>query len=204
MTGSGLPCGDGSGRWSRDSGSNSVCGVPAHRRTGESTRARHEMLASMGWKFQAACHERQDLRRGAIEPLLSSTRHINGCSSATSEIKLRTARPIRKRFGAGPALTPIAVRNALGNRHVFEAIHHRRQQLVNAGEGELHLRLDTRGAHHTAARPSLGDVIQQAVFPTPGSPSTTSARLSPERTASMSRPSTLRSLCRPVSPGVVL
>ncbi len=131
----------------------------------------------------------------------SSTRHINGCSSATSEIKLRTARPIRKRFGAGPALTPIAVRNALGNRHVFEAIHHRRQQLVKAGEGELHLRLDTRGAHHTAARPSLGDVIQQAVFPTPGSPSTTSARLSPERTASMSRPSTLRSLCRPVSPG---
>jgi hypothetical protein len=42
----------------------------------------------------------------------SSTRQISGRSSATSESRLRTARPTKKRSGAGPGLTPNAVRSA--------------------------------------------------------------------------------------------
>jgi hypothetical protein len=49
----------------------------------------------------------------------------------------------------------------LRNREILEAIQHRRQQLVQPGEGELHLRLDTRGPHHTAARRLPDHVIQQ-------------------------------------------
>src|SRR6202011_5301276 len=32
---------------------------------------------------------------------------------------------------------------------------------MQPGEGELHLRLDARGAHHAAARRVLGDVLQE-------------------------------------------
>jgi len=35
------------------------------------------------------------------------------------------------------------------------------QQLMQAGEGELHLRLNTSRTHHTAARRVLDDVLQQ-------------------------------------------
>ena len=42
----------------------------------------------------------------------SSTRQISGRSSATTESRLRTARPMRKRSGADPELKPNAVRNA--------------------------------------------------------------------------------------------
>jgi len=43
----------------------------------------------------------------------SSTRQISGWSSATSDSRPRTARPMKNRSGAGPALRPNAVRSAL-------------------------------------------------------------------------------------------
>ena len=55
----------------------------------------------------------------------------------------------------------------LRHREALEAIQHRSQQLMQAGERKLHLRLDTRGAHDTAARRLLGDVVQQRRLPHP-------------------------------------
>ncbi len=43
----------------------------------------------------------------------------------------------------------------------LEAIEHRRQQLMQPGERELHLRLDTRGTRHTEARRVFDQVVQQ-------------------------------------------
>jgi len=47
------------------------------------------------------------------------------------------------------------------DRETLEAIQHRRAHLMQAGERALHLRLDTRGARHTAARRLLDQVFQQ-------------------------------------------
>jgi hypothetical protein len=44
---------------------------------------------------------------------------------------------------------------------MLDAIQHRRQQLMQPGERELHLRLDTCGARHTAARRLRDQVVQQ-------------------------------------------
>ena len=44
---------------------------------------------------------------------------------------------------------------------MIEPIEHRRAQLMQPGEGELHLRLDTGGTVHTAARRLLDQVLQQ-------------------------------------------
>ena len=93
----------------------------------------------------------------------SSTTQISGCSSATSESRLSTARPTKKRSGAGPGLTPKAVRSAsrcgAGRRSSRSSIG--AKQVMQPGEGELHLRLDAGGAHHQAARCLLDQVVQQ-------------------------------------------
>jgi hypothetical protein len=52
-------------------------------------------------------------------------------------------------------------RLALRTRKPLQAMQHRRQQLVHPGVGELHLRLDTGGAGHPAARSVFGQVVQQ-------------------------------------------
>ena len=74
----------------------------------------------------------------------SSTMHTSGCSSAASANRLRTATPTRKRSGGGPALRPNAVLSASrcgpGRRGRRPSIV--RAQRMQAGECELHLRLD--------------------------------------------------------------
>src|SRR6202011_2591084 len=52
-------------------------------------------------------------------------------------------------------------RIAWRNREPSEVIEHRRAQLMPPGERELHLRLDTSGTRHQAARRVIGNVIQQ-------------------------------------------
>jgi hypothetical protein len=54
-----------------------------------------------------------------------------------------------------------AQRLALGNREHVEVIEHRRAQLMHPGERQLHLRLDTSGTRHQAARRMIGEVVQQ-------------------------------------------
>jgi hypothetical protein len=52
-------------------------------------------------------------------------------------------------------------RLALRSRKPLQTIQHRRQQLMHPSEGELHLRLDTGGARHPAARRLPDQVVQQ-------------------------------------------
>jgi len=52
-------------------------------------------------------------------------------------------------------------RIALRTGQLLEAIQHRCQQLGQPGEGELHLRLDSHGTGHPAARRLLDHVFQQ-------------------------------------------
>jgi hypothetical protein len=66
---------------------------------------------------------------------------------------------IRRRPGAEAERGP--QRLALRAREPIQAVQHRCQQLVQPRVGELHLRLDTRGARHPAARGVLDQVVQQ-------------------------------------------
>ena len=58
---------------------------------------------------------------------------------------------------------PNAVRRAsrCGGGQTVEEIEHRRAQLVQSGEGQLHLRLDAGGAHDPTARRARRHVVQQ-------------------------------------------
>ena len=87
----------------------------------------------------------------------SSTTHTSGCSSATSENRLRTARPTRKRSGAFPSRSPNAVPSAsrCGSGSRSRRIQERRAELMQARECELHLRLHPRRARDAAARCAL-------------------------------------------------
>jgi hypothetical protein len=73
---------------------------------------------------------------------------------------------------------------------------------MQPGERQLHLRLDAGSARHPAPGGCPARYSSSAVLPTPASPCTTSARLSPARTASTSRSNTPHSARRPVSPPV--
>jgi hypothetical protein len=67
--------------------------------------------------------------------------------------------PIGRRPRAKAERRPQRV--GLWSREPFQAIQHRRQQLVQPSVGELHLRLDPGGARQPAARGVLGQVVQQ-------------------------------------------
>ena len=100
----------------------------------------------------------------------SSTRHTSGCSSAASASRLRTARATRKRSGGGAVLQPERdpQRVSLRAGQCLEPVEHRRAQLMQAGEGELHLGLDARDPGDAALRGLLGDVLQQRRLADPG------------------------------------
>jgi hypothetical protein len=121
----------------------------------------------------------------------------SGRSSATSENRLRTARPTRNRSAARRAQPEgAAQRVALWGRDALEAVEHRGAQLVQARERELHLRFEARGADNAQVARGLRAYSSTAVLPTPGSPRTTSAALSWWRSASRSRSSALHSPVR--------
>ena len=67
--------------------------------------------------------------------------------------------PVRRRAGAEAERGP--QRLALWHGQMIEPIQHRRAQLMQPGEGQLHLRLDPHRAHHPAARRLPGQVVQQ-------------------------------------------
>ena len=154
---------------------------------------------------QAARHEREDLRRGAVEPLLvvdhAEQRLLLGHLGQQAQHGQPDEEAIRR---AARRPRPNAVRSAsrCGTGRPLEAIQHRRAQLMQ--------RRRTRAPSPTARRrrapPGNSGACSaryssSAVLPTPGSPRTTSARLSPAPTASISRSSTSHSLRRPVSDG---
>jgi hypothetical protein len=68
-------------------------------------------------------------------------------------------KPVRHRPRTHPEGSPQRI--TLRPRQTLCPIQHRRQQLMQPGERQLHLRLDTRGGHHPAARRPVGQIFQQ-------------------------------------------
>ena len=133
-----------------------------HSRQIVARRARREHQADR-FRLHAARDEREHLRRRAIEPLLvihqADQRLLLGHVGEQGQGREGDEEPIRRRPGADAerGLQRIALRH----REALEAIQHRREQLMQPGEGELHLRLDAGGTHHAAARRLLDHVFQQ-------------------------------------------
>ena len=76
----------------------------------------------------------------------SSTRQSSGRSSATADNRPSTANPTRNRSGTSPARRPKATLRAsrCGARKRVEPVEHRRAELMDPGERQLHLRLHAR------------------------------------------------------------
>ena len=112
---------------------------------------------------QPARHEPQRLRRGAVQPLLvihqADQRLLPGRLRQQAEHGQAHQEPVRRRSRAeaerGPQRLPLRLGQAI------QPVQHRRAQLMQAGEGQLHLRLDAQRAHHPAARRLPGQVVQQ-------------------------------------------
>ena len=115
---------------------------------------------------QATRHEREHLRRGAIKPL-GVVDQADQChaSPLASDNKLSTASPDQESIlAANPSSRAKRCRPArrtvgLGSRS--RPLQHRRAQLMQAREGELHLRLHSPGPHHQAPRGPPGQMIKQ-------------------------------------------
>ena len=115
------------------------------------------------FRRQATRNEPEDLRRGAIEPLLvvhqADQRMLLGDLGQQAQDGQPDQEAVRRRPGTEAERGP--QRSALRSRETLEATQHRRAQLVQPGERELHLRLDPGGARHPAARGVLDQVVQQ-------------------------------------------
>jgi hypothetical protein len=98
-----------------------------------------------------------------IEPLLivdqAEQRVLLGHVGQKAQHRQPDQEPIWRRPGTHAERGP--QRLALWSREPLEAVQHRPQQLVQPGEGELHLRLDPGDASHPAAGRLLGQVVQQ-------------------------------------------
>jgi hypothetical protein len=107
--------------------------------------------------------ERENLRRGAVEPLLviddAHQRPVPGHLGQQAQGRQPDQEPVRRRPGTEAERGPQRV--ALRRRETLQAAQHRRAQLVQHRERQLHLRLDTHRAHHPAARRLPGQVLQQ-------------------------------------------
>ena len=92
-------------------------------------------------RLDAPGHERQHLGRGLVKPLGVIDQAESGSSSAASDSRLSTAKPMKKRSGGAPLLSPKAVAraSALRRRQAIEAIQQRPAQLMQAREREFHL-----------------------------------------------------------------
>ena len=84
---------------------------------------------------------------------MSSSKQTSGWVSATSASRLRTASPTRKSIRSIADLEPEggAQRRSLGHRQVVQPRQEGGAELMEAGEGQLHLRLDARGPNDPAA-----------------------------------------------------
>jgi hypothetical protein len=112
---------------------------------------------------QAARDERERLLRRAIEPLpvihQADQRLLLGHSRQQGQDRQADEEAIRSRTRADPEGRQQCI--ALRDREALDPVQHRRQQLMQSGEGKLHLRLDTHGTGDKAARHLLDHVLQQ-------------------------------------------
>ena len=107
--------------------------------------------------------EAQRLRRGPVEPLLiidhADQRAVAGRLGEQAQHGQADQEPVRRRADAEAERGP--QRLLLRHRQMLGAIQQRRAQLVQPGEGQLHLRLHAGRAGHPAPRRAPGQVLQQ-------------------------------------------
>ena len=148
---------------------------PSHRSGRAPQRPGHRL------RLQPPRDEREDLRRGAVQPLLvidqAHQRLLLGDLGEQAQHGEADEEAVRRRSGTEAERR--AQRIALRHREPLELVEHRRQQLMQPGEGELHLRLDTGGTHQRKPDACSARWSSSAVLPTPGSPRKTSVRLHP-------------------------
>ena len=114
-------------------------------------------------RLQPPRHERKRLRRGPIEPLRIVDEAHERSRSAASASRLRTARATRKLFGGSASLQPErhTQRIPLRTGQPVQPVEHRRAQLMQPRERELHLRLNTRNPDDPTPQRPLGHVLQK-------------------------------------------
>ena len=137
-------------------GSSSVSRTAKTRPTGSaaSRRATNSSVWAEAWSSHCA----------------SSTTQIRGCSSATSDRRVSTARPSRKRSGAAARLQAEyrAERLALRDRQRADPVQVGAAQLVQAGVRELQLRLNTRRPANPASLCAVDQELEQGGLADPG------------------------------------
>jgi len=118
------------------------------------------------FRQEAACDERQCLRRGPVEPLRiidqADERPFLGHHGEQPEHREADREAIRHRPGAQPECR--AQRVALRAWQARQAVQHGRAQLMQDGERQFHLALNARRPHNAAVRRALLHVVQQDSF----------------------------------------
>ena len=112
---------------------------------------------------QPTGHERQRLRGRTIQPLRvidhTHQRPLRRRLGQQTQRRQTDQKPIRRRAGGQPECD--AQRVSLRVGQPLGPIQQRRTQLVQTGEGQLHLRLSRRGASHATPGSPADEVIQQ-------------------------------------------
>ena len=121
---------------------------------------------------EPAGDERQDLRRGLIEPLRvlddADERLLLGDVGEQRQGRQPDQEPVWGRAVAQPE--DRRQRGALGRRQPLEVIEHGRTELVQPAVGQLHLRLDADGPGDARRCSAVGDVFQQRALADAGLP----------------------------------
>jgi hypothetical protein len=108
-------------------------------------------------------HERQHLRGGPVQPLRvidqAQQRPVLRRLRQQSQHRQPDQEPVRRTPGAHPERDPQRV--ALRGRQALQPVQQRRAQLMQAGEGQLHLRFHPGGPGHPHIRRRPDHVLQQ-------------------------------------------
>ena len=152
-------------------------------------------------RAQTAGGEPERLGRGLIEPLLVVDQADQGTIArpppTAGSRRQAHDEPVRRRPRDEAERGPQRV--LLRQRQPLSAAEHRRAELMQPRERQLHLRLHAGRPRQLAAVFLPATWSSSVVLPTPGSPRTTRTWLSPSRTASMRPLSALSSSRRPAS-----
>jgi hypothetical protein len=116
---------------------------------------------------QPACHERQRLRGGAVQPLRvvdhAQKRALLGRLGQQAEHSQANKEPVRRETLAQPECD--FQRMALRSGKSLKAIAQRRAELMQCRECQLHLRLHARRTHHAHVRRRPDRIVQQRRLP---------------------------------------
>ena len=108
-------------------------------------------------------HEPERLLRGLVQPLLvvdqADQRLVSGHLGEQAEHGQPDQEPVRRRARGQAERGPQRI--ALRHRDPVEVIQHRGAQLMQPGEGQLHLRLHAGRPRYPASARPFGQVVQQ-------------------------------------------